>query len=89
MFSSIYFRISFLDALFYKFQEHQSLAHCIAGGCASVATSFVFTPSERIKQQMQVGSHYHSCWYEYEYDPIFFFLITFDFSGQLTDFVIL
>ncbi|CAI9288872.1 unnamed protein product [Lactuca saligna] len=43
-------------------KEHQSLAHCIAGGCASVATSFVFTPSERIKQQMQVGSHYHSCW---------------------------
>ncbi|KAL4592574.1 hypothetical protein LXL04_005574 [Taraxacum kok-saghyz] len=43
-------------------KEHESLAHCIGGGCASVATSFVFTPSERIKQQMQVGSHYHSCW---------------------------
>ncbi|KAJ9555283.1 hypothetical protein OSB04_009897 [Centaurea solstitialis] len=39
-------------------KEYQSLAHCVAGGCASVATSFVFTPSERIKQQMQVGSHY-------------------------------
>ncbi|XP_024986037.1 uncharacterized protein LOC112521418 isoform X2 [Cynara cardunculus var. scolymus] len=43
-------------------KEYHSLAHCMAGGCASVATSFVFTPSERIKQQMQVGSHYHSCW---------------------------
>nr|XP_043612750.1 mitoferrin isoform X2 [Erigeron canadensis] len=43
-------------------KEYHSLAHCVAGGCASVATSFVFTPSERIKQQMQVGSHYHSCW---------------------------
>ncbi|MFS7914128.1 putative mitochondrial carrier domain superfamily [Helianthus anomalus] len=43
-------------------KEYHSLAHCIAGGCASVATSFVFTPSERIKQQMQVGSHYRSCW---------------------------
>ncbi|KAI7741555.1 hypothetical protein M8C21_006323 [Ambrosia artemisiifolia] len=43
-------------------KEYHSLAHCVAGGCASVATSFVFTPSERIKQQMQVGSHYRSCW---------------------------
>ncbi|KAC9177481.1 hypothetical protein E3N88_46241 [Mikania micrantha] len=43
-------------------KEHHSLAHCVAGGCASVATSFVFTPSERIKQQMQVSSRYHSCW---------------------------
>ncbi|XP_021895340.1 uncharacterized protein LOC110812797 isoform X2 [Carica papaya] len=34
----------------------------VKGGCASVATSFIFTPSERIKQQMQVGSHYHNCW---------------------------
>ncbi|XP_052307707.1 uncharacterized protein LOC7465865 isoform X4 [Populus trichocarpa] len=32
------------------------------GGCASIATSFVFTPSERIKQQMQIGSHYNNCW---------------------------
>ncbi|KAF7828272.1 Mitochondrial substrate carrier family protein B [Senna tora] len=31
------------------------------GGCASVATSSIFTPSERIKQQMQVGSHYRNC----------------------------
>ncbi|KAL5816585.1 hypothetical protein ACOSQ3_024963 [Xanthoceras sorbifolium] len=43
-------------------KEFHSLAHCVAGGCASVATSFIFTPSERIKQQMQVGSHYHNCW---------------------------
>ncbi|KAG9141175.1 hypothetical protein Leryth_001675 [Lithospermum erythrorhizon] len=44
-------------------KEYQSLAHCMAGGCASVATSFVFTPSECIKQQMQIGSHYQNCWY--------------------------
>ncbi|KAL2503218.1 Mitochondrial substrate carrier family protein [Forsythia ovata] len=43
-------------------KEYQSLAHCMAGGCASIATSFIFTPSERIKQQMQVGSHYRNCW---------------------------
>lgn len=43
-------------------KEFHSLAHCTAGGCASVATSFIFTPSERIKQQMQVGSRYHNCW---------------------------
>ncbi|XP_047322332.1 adenine nucleotide transporter BT1, chloroplastic/mitochondrial isoform X2 [Impatiens glandulifera] len=42
--------------------EYQSLAHCSAGGCASIATSFIFTPSERIKQQMQIGSHYQTCW---------------------------
>ncbi|GLU04143.1 hypothetical protein SLE2022_213060 [Rubroshorea leprosula] len=39
-----------------------SLAHCIAGDCASVAIFFVFTPSELIKQQMQVGTHYNNCW---------------------------
>ncbi|KAL2481837.1 Mitochondrial substrate carrier family protein [Abeliophyllum distichum] len=43
-------------------KEYQSLAHCMAGGCASIATSFIFTPSERIKQQLQVGSHYRNCW---------------------------
>lgn len=43
-------------------KEHHSFAHCIAGGYASIATSFVFTPSERIKQQMQIGSHYNNCW---------------------------
>ncbi|KAL2238226.1 UNVERIFIED_CONTAM: Mitoferrin [Sesamum indicum] len=43
-------------------REYHSLAHCTAGGCASIATSFIFTPSERIKQQMQVGSHYRNCW---------------------------
>lgn len=43
-------------------KESHSLAHCFAGGCASIATSFIFTPSERIKQQMQVGVHYNNCW---------------------------
>ncbi|KAL7165366.1 hypothetical protein ACSBR2_041122 [Camellia fascicularis] len=43
-------------------KEYRSIAHCMAGGCASVATSFIFTPSERVKQQMQVGSHYQNCW---------------------------
>lgn len=43
-------------------KEYNSFAHCVGGGCASVATSFIFTPSERIKQQMQVGSHYRNCW---------------------------
>ncbi|PKA45935.1 Protein mitoferrin-like 1, chloroplastic [Apostasia shenzhenica] len=43
-------------------QEYHSFAHCIAGGCSSIATSFIFTPSERIKQQMQVGSQYQNCW---------------------------
>uniref|UniRef100_A0A1D1ZJ29 Protein MITOFERRINLIKE 1, chloroplastic n=1 Tax=Anthurium amnicola TaxID=1678845 RepID=A0A1D1ZJ29_9ARAE len=42
--------------------EYHSLAHCTAGGCASIATSFIFTPSERIKQQMQVHSYYQNCW---------------------------
>lgn len=44
-------------------QEYYSFAHCVGGGSASIATSFIFTPSERIKQQMQVGSHYRNCWY--------------------------
>ncbi|XP_022760168.1 uncharacterized protein LOC111306645 [Durio zibethinus] len=43
-------------------KEYHSLAHCMAGGCASIATSFIFTPSERIKQQMQVSVHYQNCW---------------------------
>ncbi|XP_057978303.1 uncharacterized protein LOC131164828 [Malania oleifera] len=43
-------------------KEYYSVAHCVAGGSASIATSFIFTPSERIKQQMQVGSHYKNCW---------------------------
>ncbi|GFS37136.1 mitochondrial substrate carrier family protein [Actinidia rufa] len=41
---------------------YQSFAHCIGGGGASIATSFIFTPSERIKQQMQVGAHYQNYW---------------------------
>ncbi|CAK7335544.1 unnamed protein product [Dovyalis caffra] len=52
----------YLLPLFPKEKEYHSFAHCIAGGCASIATSFVFTPSERIKQQMQIGSHYNNCW---------------------------
>ncbi|XP_022958379.1 uncharacterized protein LOC111459622 isoform X1 [Cucurbita moschata] len=43
-------------------EEYRSIVHCTAGGCASIATSFIFTPSERIKQQMQVSSRYHNCW---------------------------
>lgn len=43
-------------------KEYHSLAHCMAGGCASIATSFIFTPSERIKQQMQVSVHYQNSW---------------------------
>ncbi|KAK8472747.1 hypothetical protein PHAVU_002G289600 [Phaseolus vulgaris] len=43
-------------------KEYYSFAHCIGGGCASIATSFIFTPSERIKQQMQVRSQYRNCW---------------------------
>ncbi|PON62875.1 Mitochondrial substrate/solute carrier [Parasponia andersonii] len=43
-------------------KEYYSLVHCVAGGSASIATSFVFTPSEHIKHQMQVGTHYKSCW---------------------------
>ncbi len=35
-------------------EEKRWIAHCIAGGCASVATSFVYTPSECIKQRCQV-----------------------------------
>uniref|UniRef100_A0A0D9VJ76 Uncharacterized protein n=1 Tax=Leersia perrieri TaxID=77586 RepID=A0A0D9VJ76_9ORYZ len=43
-------------------KDYCSIAHCAAGGCSSIATSFIFTPSECIKQQMQVGSQYHNCW---------------------------
>eukprot|EP01018_Ginkgo_biloba_P034421 Gb_14414 [translate_table: standard] len=43
-------------------KEYHAFAHCTAGGCASIATSFIFTPSECIKQQMQVGSQYLSSW---------------------------
>ncbi|KAF6144114.1 hypothetical protein GIB67_004787 [Kingdonia uniflora] len=30
------------------------IAHCTASSCASIATSFIFTPSEQIKQQIQL-----------------------------------
>ncbi|XP_064976720.1 uncharacterized protein LOC135583063 isoform X1 [Musa acuminata AAA Group] len=43
-------------------KEYHSVVHCFAGGCSSIATSLIFTPSERIKQQMQVGSQYQDCW---------------------------
>lgn len=43
-------------------KDCHSIAHCAAGGCSSIATSFIFTPSECIKQQMQVGSQYQNCW---------------------------
>lgn len=46
----------------YLSKECHSLAHCVAGGSASIATSVIFTPSERIKQQMQVSSRYQSSW---------------------------
>ncbi|XP_057734580.1 protein MITOFERRINLIKE 1, chloroplastic-like [Arachis stenosperma] len=39
-----------------------SFSHCVGGGSASIATSFILTPNERIKQQMQVGCHYRSRW---------------------------
>lgn len=55
--------INLMECLPFVLQDYQSLAHCTAGGCASIATSFIFTPSERIKQQMQVSSYYRNCWY--------------------------
>ena len=36
-------------------EERAWVAHCMAGGCASVATSFVYTPSECVKQRCQVS----------------------------------
>ncbi|GBG81440.1 hypothetical protein CBR_g32117 [Chara braunii] len=43
-------------------KKYHSVAHCVAGGCASVATSFVFTPSECVKQRLQVGGTYTNSW---------------------------
>eukprot|EP00250_Pteridium_aquilinum_P026417 c32975_g1_i1 orf=101-1831(-) len=43
-------------------KEYHAIAHCTAGGCASIATSIVFTPSECVKQRMQVGSLYRNSW---------------------------
>lgn len=43
-------------------KEYHAFAHCAAGGCASIATSFIYTPSECVKQQMQVGSQYCNSW---------------------------
>ncbi|MDA9098061.1 hypothetical protein N9L76_03910 [bacterium] len=38
-------------------EEKQWIAHCVAGGVASVATSFVYTPSECVKQRCQVSGN--------------------------------
>ena len=35
-------------------EERSWVAHCVAGGCASVATSFVYTPSECVKQRLSL-----------------------------------
>ncbi|KAG0564902.1 hypothetical protein KC19_8G149300 [Ceratodon purpureus] len=43
-------------------EDMSALAHCAAGGCASVATSIVYTPSECVKQQMQVNGLYQNSW---------------------------
>jgi hypothetical protein len=43
-------------------QGMSALAHCTAGGCASLATSIVYTPSECVKQQMQLGTLYRNSW---------------------------
>ncbi|KAK9803981.1 hypothetical protein WJX72_010053 [[Myrmecia] bisecta] len=38
-------------------KDRQWVAQCLAGASASVATSFVYTPSECIKAQLQVGQY--------------------------------
>ena len=38
-------------------EDRQWVAHCAAGGAASVATSFVYTPSECVKQRCQVSGN--------------------------------
>ncbi|XP_024358621.1 uncharacterized protein [Physcomitrium patens] len=43
-------------------EDMSALAHCVAGGCASVATSFVYTPSDCVKQRMQVHGLYENSW---------------------------
>ncbi|KAI5066451.1 hypothetical protein GOP47_0019075 [Adiantum capillus-veneris] len=43
-------------------KEYHAIAHCTAGGCASIATSIVYTPSECVKQRMQVGSLHRNSW---------------------------
>ena len=37
--------------------EHLWAVQCASGACASVATSVVFTPTERVKAQLQVGAY--------------------------------
>ena len=41
-------------------RDRQWIAHCTAGAMASVATSFVYTPSECVKQRVQAGQYKHS-----------------------------
>lgn len=41
--------------------DHQWLAHCVAGGLASVATSFGYTPAECIKSRLQ-SAQYTNWW---------------------------
>eukprot|EP00951_Prasinocladus_malaysianus_P016425 scaffold127989_cov51-Prasinocladus_malaysianus.AAC.1 len=36
-------------------REHTWAAQAVAGACASIATSFVYTPSECIKSRLQIG----------------------------------
>ncbi|KAH7366528.1 hypothetical protein KP509_18G082800 [Ceratopteris richardii] len=43
-------------------REYHAIAHCTAGGCASIATSVVYTPSECVKQRMQVGCFQRNSW---------------------------
>lgn len=38
-------------------KDKQWIAHCVAGGVASVATSVVYTPSEVVKQRCQVSGN--------------------------------
>eukprot|EP00899_Mesostigma_viride_P025345 jgi/Mesvir1/5996/Mv00745-RA.1 len=39
-------------------KKYHALAHCAAGACASIATSFVYTPSECVKSRMQFHNVY-------------------------------
>lgn len=77
LFADVMFSIIVKHLFIALMQECHSIAHCMAGGCASVATSFIFTPTEHVKQQMQIGSHYRNCWYILK-------ILPFSFSMQQT-----
>ena len=49
-------------SFFVSKKEYHAIAHCTAGGCASIATSIVYTPSECVKQRMQIGALYRNSW---------------------------